>query len=626
MATIALTRPIPPRRPNSSTVSGVAQLPSIDGAPTSGSQSVPAVPNKHIPACPPGPIPPIDDNADLETGRSSPVPESHGSTTQASLLYPPRNSSCIKSDGLSVYSLSAADVAASLTYSACQPLPNPADVFPWLHGIHPHNHIQQTFFTARQSSSVSIPQCLRGVTIVKADGDLTISRLKGAISPTEIIQLGTPAEFLDIDPREGFSVRNFHIQVVKLATTSDIVVYGEDAVAVTKIGWEIAEAQHRWRLAHEEPEQPLAEYNTFICICPFSDFENSHQELVAVDSKGHGTDDVLDFFVQERTEMYCMAMASEISHNVWVGPTPFPDSGDEQEYDVMIECSDLGHINPAALRAIVENKQRPLPRNNFDFPSSGSIMPPTWSHAEADGILETCKWIYHLAHGTCPHPSSETSATENGYSNHVRVPPLKILLHCADGYTESTMLAIAYFSFSTGRPIPDAWLALHMEKRHLLRALGIGQVLSVGETAVWRDGERDLWGEDNLYTVECVQDNGIDPLTEVFDRCLEFIERGRKNGTATLVHCRVGVSRSATICIAEVMRTLELSFPRAYCFVRARRLNVIIQPHLRFAYELLKWEETLRSRGQDKVGWQRELEWAHIAREIALMNRPYANR
>lgn len=61
-------------------------------------------------------------------------------------------------------------------------------------------------------------------------------------------------------------------------------------------------------------------------------------------------------------------------------------------------------------------------------------------------------------------------------------------------------------------------------------------------------------------------------------------ENGRKNGTATLVHCRVGVSRSATICIAEVMNELGLSFPRAYCFVRARRLNVIIQPHLRFSY------------------------------------------
>lgn len=74
------------------------------------------------------------------------------------------------------------------------------------------------------------------------------------------------------------------------------------------------------------------------------------------------------------------------------------------------------------------------------------------------------------------------------------------------------------------------------------------------------------------------------------------------------------------------MRTLHLSFPRAYCYVRARRLNVIIQPHLRFSYELLKWEEKLKM-AQGKFGGKglgRELEWADIAREIAEMNRPYA--
>lgn len=70
------------------------------------------------------------------------------------------------------------------------------------------------------------------------------------------------------------------------------------------------------------------------------------------------------------------------------------------------------------------------------------------------------------------------------------------------------------------------------------------------------------------------------------------------------------------------MRTLHISFARAYCFVRARRLNVIIQPHLRFAYELLKWEE---EEGRTWGGkWKRELEWGEIAREIAGLNRPYS--
>ena len=100
--------------------------------------------------------------------------------------------------------------------------------------------------------------------------------------------------------------------------------------------------------------------------------------------------------------------------------------------------------------------------------------------------------------------------------------------------------------------------------------------------------------------------------------------KGKVDNSATLVHCRVGVSRSATICIAEVMSSLEMSFPRAYCYVRARRLNVIIQPHLKFAYELLKWDEICQQKRGETV--KRELEWATIAREIAAMNKPYASR
>ncbi|QIW98943.1 hypothetical protein AMS68_004461 [Peltaster fructicola] len=164
----------------------------------------------------------------------------------------------------------------------------------------------------------------------------------------------------------------------------------------------------------------------------------------------------------------------------------------------------------------------------------------------------------------------------------------------------------------------------HANNPGLLQMLGIGQVLSIGEPLTWSTEALSKWPADNLMYVDKIQDNGVDPLTEDFGRCLEFIERGRRNGTATLVHCRVGVSRSATICIAEVMNELGLSFPRAYCFVRARRLNVIIQPHLRFSYELLKWEEAQCEKHGKPL--RRELEWATISREIAAMNRPYARQ
>jgi len=164
----------------------------------------------------------------------------------------------------------------------------------------------------------------------------------------------------------------------------------------------------------------------------------------------------------------------------------------------------------------------------------------------------------------------------------------------------------------------------HANNPDLLRAMGIKRILSVGEPVNWPKHQVDSWGAKNLLFIDRVQDNGVDPLMKDFERSFEFIGRGKHDCTATLVHCRVGVSRSGTICIAEVMSSLGLSFPRAYCFVRARRLNVIIQPHLRFAYELLKWDEVCQlKRGE---GTRRELEWGMVAREIAALNRPYAAR
>ena len=99
----------------------------------------------------------------------------------------------------------------------------------------------------------------------------------------------------------------------------------------------------------------------------------------------------------------------------------------------------------------------------------------------------------------------------------------------------------------------------------------------------------------------------------------------------------MGVSRSASICIAEVMRRTTLSLPRAYLFVRARRLNVIIQPNLRFMYELMKWEELEFARNLEKQSliqnetekglgrreYKREMEWAWLCKEIADLNKTY---
>ncbi|KAB8225254.1 hypothetical protein BDV33DRAFT_163926 [Aspergillus novoparasiticus] len=644
------------------------------------------IPNKHLPFCPEGPTPIITHNA-------SPLHKEEVTDQTSSLLYPPDSYKQLSSSP-AVYSIDAVTLEAALDHWASQPLPDPSKVFPWLHGLHPENHLQLGFFTNRKRSLRRIPRVWRGITIIKVGGDLISGRLKGAVSLDEVLAPST-TEFLAVDPREGFSVRNFQIQTAKLAPLSDIVIYGEDGVTrkqLLDVAGRVAAAQHRWR-SKNDPEQVLPVYNTFVLSSTFSEVQQRAPGIVAINARGQLTGQTMDFFQWERWEMCDMSRASEISTNIWQGPTPDyllrpgslePTTG--EYFDLLIEASDFASLpGPRFLAKL--NKQLDDGPQRLEFPSSGSILPPSGDDREVDDLVNTVRWLYYLANPD--EPENRPDSDGDIAMDPIAKKPRKILIHCPDGYTESSLLVIAYVMFAEGVTAPDAWLKLHCDKKRnffaypsdvtflsavqarllqespatpignltgledphwfkffdgslpsrilpymylgnlshannpeMLWALGIRRILSVGESVTWTNSEVAKFGAEKIMHVTQVQDNGIDPLTQELERCLDFIRKGKKDGTATLVHCRVGVSRSATICIAEVMASLGLSFPRAYCFVRARRLNVIIQPHLRFVYELLKWEE-LQLQKQDKPP-KRELEWPTVAREIALMNKPYS--
>lgn len=347
-----------------------------------------------------------------------------------------------------------------------------------------------------------------------------------------------------------------------------------------------------------------------------------------------------------------MSKASEISQNVFLGPSPDPtvhqdSSMEEMSFDIFIETTDLAQVpedrSLRQLNKLIEDPERgPL---HLEFPSSGSIMPPTWSQTDVDGLMAMCRWIYGLTHSSNSEDNSPTSLADDEAckdsdgdsimlstftsSSSCSANEKRVLIHCTDGYTETSLLGLAYFMYAEGLPVHEAWVRLHCEKGRnffayqsdvalltsiqprilqesptfggdilhinepmwltkidgslpsrilpymylgnlghannptLLKELGITRILSVGEPVSWSKEVLDDWGDENLLYIDRVQDNGIDPLTDEFDRCLKFVEKGKLDNTATLVHCRVGVSRSATICIAEVMNELGLSFPRA---------------------------------------------------------------
>ncbi|KAI4193287.1 MAG: hypothetical protein LQ348_002908 [Seirophora lacunosa] len=351
-----------------------------------------------------------------------------------------------------------------------------------------------------------------------------------------------------------------------------------------------------------------------------------------------------------------MSCASEIAKNVWLGPTPdsalcpsSSDANEEPTFDIFIEASDLTQPPEARLLDRVGDLSLDAPQR-LEFPSSGSIMPQKWPKAgPLDPVTQMCQWIHSVANPSAMPDLDDDETDQDGdiAMRTLRPRARKVLIHCTDGYTESSLLALAYFMYAERVPVHAAWLRLHCEKKRnffayssdvallsslqarilelspgpndgiagclleepawlsrmdgslpsrilpymylgnlghannpqLLRAMGIKRVLSVGEPISWTKGQVESWEAKNLLFVDRVQDNGVDSLTKDFERSLGFIGKGRDEGTATL-------------------------------------------PHLRFAYELLKWDEVLQKiRGQPV---RREMDWATIAHEIAAMNRPYS--
>jgi len=201
----------------------------------------------------------------------------------------------------------------------------------------------------------------------------------------------------------------------------------------------------------------------------------------------------------------------------------------------------------------------------------------------------------------------------------------------------------------------------HASNAYMLHALGITHVVSVGECALvpphhdgdttgvacYRPtssgaqfiagkgpgGQGSLWIEERegrikVLDIKGVCDDGIDTLEPQLEPICEWIEKARSEGGQVLVHCRVGVSRSATVTIAYVMKHLNLPLVDAYLIVRSRRLSVLIQPNMRLLYNLCGWEVKLaRERAGDderlKHELARSLSWPYLAREVHSLNEKY---
>ncbi|XP_029018665.1 dual specificity protein phosphatase 18 [Betta splendens] len=96
-----------------------------------------------------------------------------------------------------------------------------------------------------------------------------------------------------------------------------------------------------------------------------------------------------------------------------------------------------------------------------------------------------------------------------------------------------------------------------------------------------------------------VSDSPATPLCDHFDGVADAVERVARRGGRTLVHCRAGVSRSAALCMAYLVKHRGATLLEAHARVKACR--PIVRPNNGFWEQLIRYEMELHGRNSVRM-------------------------
>ena len=85
--------------------------------------------------------------------------------------------------------------------------------------------------------------------------------------------------------------------------------------------------------------------------------------------------------------------------------------------------------------------------------------------------------------------------------------------------------------------------------------------------------------------------DGGGPIEKYFPQTYDFIQGALDAGGKVLVHCHMGISRSATIVIAYLMKALNMPYVEVLAMVKAKR--PIVDPCLAFTWKLMEYQKEL---------------------------------
>uniref|UniRef100_A0A8C9WV22 Protein phosphatase Slingshot homolog 1 n=1 Tax=Sander lucioperca TaxID=283035 RepID=A0A8C9WV22_SANLU len=129
------------------------------------------------------------------------------------------------------------------------------------------------------------------------------------------------------------------------------------------------------------------------------------------------------------------------------------------------------------------------------------------------------------------------------------------------------------------------WNASNLEE---LQESGVGYILNVT-----REIDNFFPGTFCYHNIRVYDEDATDLLAH-WNETYNFIVKAKKNSSKCLVHCKMGVSRSASTVIAYAMKEFGWSLEKAYNFVKQKRS--ITRPNTGFMRQLAEYEGILDAR------------------------------
>ncbi|ESP00970.1 hypothetical protein LOTGIDRAFT_140154, partial [Lottia gigantea] len=129
------------------------------------------------------------------------------------------------------------------------------------------------------------------------------------------------------------------------------------------------------------------------------------------------------------------------------------------------------------------------------------------------------------------------------------------------------------------------WNAANVKE---LKSLGIGYILNIT-----REIDNFFQGMFQYKNIR-LYDRPESDLLQHWNKTYDFIDRARKNNSKVLVHCKMGISRSASTCMAFLMKDNKWCLDEAYEYVQSRR--ACVNPNPGFMEQLKTYEGILTAR------------------------------